>query len=431
MHAGIDNVDIIYFGLFPWDNPYSSVSLSFTRAFAKRNRVFYINPPFTAKEIVQQIGTKAVRTRLVDQVLRKTRYEKIPNLPSNVIAVHPPAILPINFLPKGNLYDNLHHWNNEVVYHTIAQVIEKYQLKNYIYLNCFNPFVGGVLPKNFRPLLNIYQCIDDMTQEDYTAKHWASLEDQVIKEADLVFVTSKKLHQLKSPLNPQTHILHNAVDENIFRRTLEVVYPKPEEIEHIETPIIGFTGNMDASRIDYPLLKAIAETHKDKTLVLVGPTNNEEYKEIGLDKLPNVIFTGRKDINELPQYLQHFDCTIIPFLKNELTASIYPLKINEYLFSGRPVISTNFSEDIRSFKSVVHLADDHAAFVQQIDSALEDNDADKIQARVNTARSNTWTHRVEEFWSVVNRHLEREKKYISKSRMNIKKSQGFGERISK
>ncbi|MEN0045888.1 MAG: glycosyltransferase, partial [Bacteroidota bacterium] len=333
---------------------------------------------------------------------------KIPGLPDNVIAAHPPAILPINFLPKGKLYQNLHQWNNKVVFQTIAKIIADYQLKDYIYLNCFNPFVGGVLPEPFQPLLNIYQCIDDMMQEDYTAKHWAGLEEQVIATADLVFVTSKKLHQIKSPLNPNTHILHNAVDDTIFRKALEVDYPKPKELAQITTPIIGFTGNMDGSRIDYPLLEAIASQHSDKTLVLVGPTNSDDYLKLGLDQMPNVIFTGSKDINELPQYLQHFDCCIIPFLKNELTASIYPLKINEYLLSGRPVISTTFSEDIKSFREVVYLADDHAAFLQQIDLAIQNDHVDKVQARVRVARSNTWTHRVSTFWSVVAQYLEQQ-----------------------
>ncbi|MEM9888800.1 MAG: glycosyltransferase [Bacteroidota bacterium] len=406
MQTDLNKIDIIYFGLFPWDHPYSSVSLSFTRAFAKTNRVFYVNPPFSAKEMFQQIRTDAVKNRLKDQFLRRTRYESIPGLPANVIATHPPAVLPINFLPKGKLYRNLHHWNNQVVLKSIAKIIADHQIQDYIYLNCFNPFVGGVLPPSFRPLLNIYQCIDDMLQEEYTAKHWAGLEEEVIQEADLVFVTSRKLHAMKLPLNPRTHILHNAVDEDIFQKALEVRYPKPDELAQIETPIIGFTGNMDGSRIDYPLLKAIAEKHQDKTLVLVGPTNSEDYLKLGLDQMPNVIFTGSKDINELPQYLQHFDCCIIPFLKNELTASIYPLKINEYLFSGRPVISTTFSEDIKAFKEVIHLADDHDAFLKQIHHAIQEDNADKIQARVNIARSNTWTHRVEEFWSVVGMYLE-------------------------
>ncbi|MEM9849980.1 MAG: hypothetical protein AAF847_18970, partial [Bacteroidota bacterium] len=122
MRTDLAQTDIIYFTLFPWDHPYSSVSLSFTRAFAENHRVFYVNPPFSVKEMVQRINHPTVKRRLNDQFLRRMRYEKIPGLPDNVIAAHPPAILPINFLPKGKLYQNLHQWNNKVVFQTIAKI---------------------------------------------------------------------------------------------------------------------------------------------------------------------------------------------------------------------------------------------------------------------------------------------------------------------
>ncbi|MGO8056082.1 glycosyltransferase, partial [Rhizobium leguminosarum] len=84
----------------------------------------------------------------------------------------------------------------------------------------------------------------------------------------------------------------------------------------------------------------------DKTLVFVGPVQTEEHKAVGLDKLPNVLFVGPKHITQLANYLQYFDCVLIPFRKNTLTKSIYPLKINEYLAAGKAVIATHFSEDI-------------------------------------------------------------------------------------
>lgn len=408
MSTSTQQIDLIYFTLFPWDNPYSSVSLSFTREFAKHNRVFYINPPFTLKDIVKNKGDERIKSRFKDQLLHRMRYESIPNLPDNVIAVHPPSILPINWLPKGNTYNRLHQWDNEVIYKTIEKVIKDYNIQNYIYLNCFNPFVGGTLPRpRFSPLLNIYQCIDDMMQEAYTAKHWAGLEERVIETADIAVVTSRQLHKLKSPLNPNTHILHNAVDDTIFKKALAIKYERPTELQDIQTPIIGFTGNMDGSRIDYPLLKSIAEKHPDKTLVLVGPTNSDDYLKVGLDQQPNIIFTGSKNINDLPQYLQHFDVLIIPFLCNELTASIYPLKINEYLFSGKPVIATNFSEDIRGFQEVIYIANDHAHFHQLVDTAITEHSEDRKVARVEVAKTNTWTHRVKEFWTIVEQHLEK------------------------
>lgn len=395
------NTDIIYFTLFPWDNAYSSVSLSFTREFCKNNRVFYINPPYTMKDFVTNWGDEQAKVRRSDQLQHKMRYEKIPGFPDNIIAVHPPMIAPINFLPKGKLYDSLHRMNSKIVLNTIRKVIKDYQLKDFIYLNCFNPYCAATLPSDMGQKLNIYQCIDDMAEEEYTAKHGFHLEKEVIKKADIALVTSRNLYDMKSPLNPNTHILHNAVDMTIFENALKIDYPRPKEIADVKTKIIGFTGNLNEYRVNYPLIKKIAQKHQDKTIVLVGPLNSDDYKTHGLDKMPNVILTGGKNINDLPKYLQHFDCTIIPFYCNQLTASVYPLKINEYLAAGRPVITTNFSKDIRSFRHVVYLADNDNMFVSLIDRAINENSPEKIQERVAVSNQNTWKVRVQEFWDIV------------------------------
>lgn len=395
------DTDIIYFTLFPWDHPYSSVSLSFTREFARNNRIFYINHPFTFKDFVSNFQQPKVQKRKKDLLRQRMRYEQIPGFPDHVIGVHPPNTLPINWIDNLKLYDYFYQFNNRIILNTIRQVIMDYRLKNFIYLNCFNPFYAGVLPKSFGAKLQIYQCIDDMTQEAYTAKHAHRLEEAAIRQADIVLVTSSNLKKLKKPLNPNTHLVPNAVDINIFKKATEAKLPKPPEIAHINNPIIGFTGNLNEYRVDYSLLRKIALKHNDKTLLLVGPLNSNDYKDHGLDQLPNVILTGGKDINDLPRYLQHMDCAIIPFLCNKLTASVYPLKINEYLAAGKAVVSTSFSEDIKSFRDHIFLANDHDHFLGLIDQAIDNNDYAGMQQRIQVAQENSWTQRVNQFWTIL------------------------------
>jgi len=406
------DLDIIYFTLFPWDNAYSSVSLSFTREFLKNNRVFYINHPYTAKDFLQGWGEPMVKTRRSDLLANRMRYETIPELPE-AVAVQPPLTLPINWLPAGALYDRFFEINNRIILDTIRQVVRDYKLKNYIYLNCFNPYYAGVLPKDFKPRLNIYQCIDDMTEEAYTARHGARIEEAAIRNADIAFVTSRNLYHLKKHLNPNTYVLHNAVDISIFEKALNGPLPRPKELEGVTGKIIGFTGHMNEYRIDYPLLRKLAERHPDKTLVLVGPLNSNCYKVHGLDQMPNVVFTGGKHISELPAFLQHFDVAIIPFVKNKLTASIYPLKINEYLAAGKPVVATNFSEDIRSFANDIYLGGNEEDFIQLIDRAIAEDCKELVAQRAATAKMNTWTERVREFWAIVDRHLATTEKAVS------------------
>lgn len=401
------DIDIIYFTLFPWDHPYSSVSFSFSKEFIKNNRVFYINPPYSYRDFARRFSDEFTQERKLDLLMHRMRYENPPQLTqspnkNNFVAALPPMVPPINFLSKGAIYNTMRARNNRKVLNTIKKVIKDNNIKDYIFMNCYNPFYAGYLPRNeFNPLLNIYQCIDDISQNDYTVKHGFDLERNAVQNADVTIVTSRELRNIWKNDAQEIHIVHNAADIDIFERTLKEKFDKPKEIKEINTKIIGFVGNLDDLRVNYPLMKRIAEVHADKTLLLVGPINNNEVYELGMDKMPNVIFTGSKDIRDLPPYLQHMDVAIIPFLLNTLTKSIYPLKINEYLAAGRAVIATNFSEDIRTFKEVIHIAESEEQFVNLIDRAINEQTPEKIQNCVDVANSNTWEARVNQIWSIV------------------------------
>ncbi len=398
--------DIVIFTLFRTDHQYSSVSLSWAKEFAKNNRVFYVNHPYSVKDFVKGYSSdKKLRNRTGSLLTNQITYETIEEIPDNFIVVQPTLSLPINWLSPGGLYDAFSNWNNKIVLKAIKKVLKDYDVKDFIYMNCYDPYFAGHLPKEFGQKLSIYQCIDDISQDPYSVKHGERLEQEAVAKSDFALVTGTQLKRILEIHNSETHIAHNAVDISIFEKTLEANYERPEEIKEVTTPIIGFTGNMDYLRMDYPLIKKVAEKHADKTVVLVGPINSDEFYELGIDKLPNVITTGRKSIYDLPKYLKFMDVTMIPFLCNTLTKSIYPLKINEYLAAGRAVISTAFSEDIRGFRDVIYLADSHQEFIDQIDVALKENSSELEQKRFKVAQTNTWEARVEQFWNLVENHF--------------------------
>ena len=399
--------DIIYFSLFRWNGPYSSISIALAREFSRARRVFYINNPFTLKDSLS--SDPQIETVVPKVAARKVTFQPDKAF-SNLISITPPFTYPINFLPEGMVYNKISEQNSKVIYNTVQETIDRYDIKKYVFINCFNPFYAPVLPDTFSPILNIYQCVDDISQEEYIARHGVRLENEAVKKADLTLVTSQELYRLKSPFTKNIHYLNNAADNKNFSRAVNEDFARPTEIANIKSKIIGFIGNLDETRIDYNLLKAIAVGHPDKQLVLIGPLNNTQYKTLGLDKMSNITFTGAKAIEELPAYLKYFDVCIIPFSKNLLTKSIYPLKINEYLAAGKSVVSTDFSPDIASFRDFIHLSNSQTDFVNLIDWAISDNSADKIIARTKKAATNTWENRISEFEKLVEPFLQKKKK---------------------
>ncbi|MCC6282239.1 MAG: glycosyltransferase [Saprospiraceae bacterium] len=392
--------DIVFFSLFRTDNPYSSISLSMAKELAKTRRVFYVNHPYSLKDIIKgwRAGDPALRRRLPQLLSGRMGYELLDSIPHNFIAVQPPATLPINWLPPGPVYNFFQRLNNGIILRTIRRVLRDHEVRNYVYINCYDPFYAGYLPKKMGAQCCIYHCIDDITQNAYTDRHGTALENEACRNADLTFVTSTNLYRLKAPFARRIVTYFNAADVAVFQQVLTEKYPRPKELEGRVGKVIGFIGNLDELRIDYPLLKKIALAFPEHTLLLVGPLNSTEPQSIGLDQLPNVIFAGSRVLQALPPLLQHMDCVLIPFLHNTLTKSIYPLKINEYLAAGKPVVSTAFSDDIRTFAEHIYLAEDHAAFLEKIKEALLENDPRRVQSRAEVAHSNTWEARIRQLW---------------------------------
>jgi teichuronic acid biosynthesis glycosyltransferase TuaH len=308
-------------------------------------------------------------------------------------------------MPQGFIYDMFSRVNDGVMLRAIQETVRTYSIKKFAFINSFNPLFGKFFPENFNPFLTIYHCVDDISKSAYISKHGTRLEDEAVSNADLTMVTSMELKRLKSKHSKHVYYLPNAADVALFQKAVYENLPEPKELQGITKKVICYTGNI-CHRLDYSLLVKIAEKHSDKILLMIGPFANDNYKKAGLDKLPNVVFAGRKSIEELPGYLKYSDCCIIPFLCIPLTKSIYPLKINEYLSAGKPVVTTNFSEDIANFGEVAFVSPSHEAFLDNISKAIDTDSEDKLKERVKYSSTNSWSYRAKQFFEIVDKHVK-------------------------
>jgi teichuronic acid biosynthesis glycosyltransferase TuaH len=392
--------DIICLALSRWDSEISSPSLWLVKEFAKTNRVFYVEHPFSWKDFFTYRDTSFIQTRKKALLRRKNIYSNPAPLPANVTIVTPGVTIPINFLPPGFVYNQFLAINNNIVLKVIRRLIKDYSVKDFIYINFFDPYFIQQLPPDIKPLRTVYQSMDDISQVKYSRRHGERLEEEVIRNSDYTLCTSRELTRLKQPFSPNVHFHPNGADIDIFVKAATETLVKPAEMQQITKKIIGYMGSIEY-RSDFELLREIATHHKDKILFFVGPVHGNDYKEVGLHEMDNVIFAGPKKVTELASYLQYFDCVIVPFKKNILTKSIYPLKINEYLAAGKPVVSTHFSEDIYSFKDVIYVAENNEEFLRKIDQAIAENNEERVKERIKVARQNTWASRVEQFWDII------------------------------
>jgi len=395
-------IDIIIQALPRWDGAYSSTPYSLAVEFSKTHRVFYIDNPFTLKDVIYGLSKKPIKKRIIALLFGKNSTKKIH---SNFYAVTPQLTLPINFLPPSEIYNKFSALNDRIYFRTIRKILKKYNINNFIFINSFNPFFARNFPHFFQPKLYIYQSIDDINQSLYINKHGKRLEPEAIKKADLTITTSRQLHQSISRTSKLDIYIPNGVNLKLFSEKYYSEQERPCELLNIiNKKIIIYIGNIDY-RIDYKLIVEVLNFHKEKLFVFIGPVNIKKNLLNQLNLSPNICFIGKKNLEELPKYIFFSDCTIIPFNCNELTNSIYPLKANEYLASGKPIVSTVFSEDIRDLGHVIYLSLNNLEFCKNIDLALKENSTKRIQERIKEASQNSWSKRADYFWEVVNPFL--------------------------
>lgn len=224
----------------------------------------------------------------------------------------------------------------------------------------FHPYQKDMISVVDADLL-VYECYDEYMATAYVTSRQKSAmcayEDGILNRADVVFATARRLQETRKKKNPNTYLVPNGVDFELFSMEVD----SPQGIRHIPSPRIGYSGAINHN-LDFDLLDHIALRHKDWSIVFIGPFSWNRLVEQPdslrrLQQSANVFFLGTKPYHEMPRYLSALDVLIIPFVKNEAMHAVYPLKLNEYLAVGKPVVSTSFSPDLVEFSSVVTLAD--------------------------------------------------------------------------
>ncbi len=400
---------IVMLALARHDAPYSSTAWSLAGMFAQKGPVLFIDNPFTLSDYFKKNKQEQIKKRFASLFRSKQDLfipdEKLPNL-QVVVA---PLMLPVNWLPAGPLYRLGAAFNRWLLKRRLDKCLRQMGIQEFIFLNSFNPFYGATPPTSFKPVKYLYQSVDAIGESKYIGKHGPYLEELAMQQADICVATSLALQKKASAYNPTAACVPNAADTALFRQAMEKPLLKPKELVGEERPVVCYIGHIDF-RLDYQVLKYTAQTHSDKLFLMIGPVSGQEWEQSGFSLLPNVVFTGKKKLAQLPAYLQHSIAALIPFKCNELTASIYPLKLNEYLSAGRPVVATPFSEDVRLFSAAVSLAKTPEAFATALQEAIDSDSEVERKKRLRLAEQNSWAARAAVFQSLFSKEGDREKK---------------------
>lgn len=380
--------DIILLSTADWDNPFWTNKQHVAVELAKRGyRVFYID----------SLGLRrpSATTQDFNRILKRLgRTFKGPRKVRENIWVWSPLAIPF----QG---DSLIRRLNQFLLTAMLRLYtSKIGIRREI-LWTYNPLTVNLLPlKGFKKV--IYHCVDDIkAQPGMPIDILENAERDLSEKADIVFTTSKKLTETRSAWNQNTYYSPNVADFDHFSKARDSATIVPDDLIKIPSPRIGFIGAISGYKVDFHLLRFIADKRPDWSVILIGKVGEgDPWTDTGLfDGLNNIFFMGSRAYSELPAYLKGIDVAILPNKLNDYTESMFPMKFFEYLASGKPVVSVDLPA-LHDFRNVVYLARSPQDFVTGIDEALKGN-IPPIEERLSVAKEHTYKIRMDKMLKLV------------------------------
>ena len=239
--------------------------------------------------------------------------------------------------------------------------------------------------KNIKYKKLVYDCCD-----------WQNGSDKgLIISADYVLCASQLLYTDVEQLivnsgyctvnrygNEKVIYLPNACDYDHFAKT-------PAPSEKIPEPVIGYMGCIHPTMIDEKIINALAEKYR---VLVIGQNKGVEFTH------PNIFATGHVPYSELHRYLASCTVGIIPFrTDSDYLRYSAPIKVYEYLSSGRPVVASPIPELIPlAEEGLIRIVenDDLEGWLTAIDEAIKEYPNNRGK---EWAKEQTWVERWKTF----------------------------------
>ena len=174
----------------------------------------------------------------------------------------------------------------------------------------------------------------------------------------------------------------------------------PLEARNLARPVIGFFGLL-GDWVDIDLLAQLARERPQWTFLIVGHVATDLAPLAGLE---NFVFVGAQPYESLPGWARAFDVAVMPYRMNRQVRNANPLKLREYLATGKPVVSVPTPE-VERFAPHVRMAATAQGFLAAIEQCLEQDDPVQRAARMECVRGMSWDARVAEVLATVGARL--------------------------
>ena len=199
-----------------------------------------------------------------------------------------------------------------------------------------------------------YEIFNYRPNDPRVGTHIDRLERALPRMVDTVSVASRALHDMAVGLGVDEHRLFEAHVGADLERFHPAVDGSQVLTDHdLEGPIVLYLGQLHGAQYCELFLGAarrVLDSGRPATFVVVGSGDrfgelHALAEQLGLTE--HIVFTGAIHHSRVPQYIAAADVAVACFEDNAQTRTKSPLKIVEYLASGKAIVTSAMGEATR------------------------------------------------------------------------------------
>jgi glycosyltransferase involved in cell wall biosynthesis len=179
----------------------------------------------------------------------------------------------------------------------------------------------------------VYYCVDDFgvwPGLDGTAMR--RLEELVVARADRLIAVSETLQEKLAGMGRRADLLTHGVDLAFWQDPAPGA--EPACLRDVRRPLAVFWGLIDR-RMDVAFVRRLAEALPQGTILLAGPEADPDPALLATDRVRRC---GVLPFEDLPRLARAADVLIMPYADLPVTRAMQPLKLKEYLATGKPAV---------------------------------------------------------------------------------------------
>ncbi|MFX1536072.1 MAG: glycosyltransferase family 4 protein [Promethearchaeota archaeon] len=332
------------------------------------------------------------------------------------VTVIRPSIIKIPFLDMGSLIFS----HGKEILHQIAE----FKPDIIVGFGILNNYLAMQLAKRLN-IPFVYYLLDELdTLVPYKSFQFLAkaLMCTILRDADSVVVINEQLRDtvIRLGADPRrTYTVRAGIDSHNFnpngdRATIRKQYgiKMTDLVLFFMGTVFDFSGIKEVA-LD---LAKIKKQNPNIKLLIAGqirtPELQKELDEIRetFDLHDHFIFAGRQPYYKIPLFLGAADICLLPAYVNEVMCNVVPIKMYEYLASGKPVISTKLPGIIREFgyySGVIYVDRPNSVIKKVVELLSKRENLAKIGFRASSiAGRYSWNKITEEFEKILEKTIE-------------------------